>query len=76
MSLGAGRETKEQSVDPGVGITLNAKTGASVAEGALLATLSFNDHDRVETALALLREAWEIGEALPPQALIIERIDG
>ena len=76
MSLGAGRETKEQSVDPGVGITLNAKTGASVAEGAPLATLAFNDHDRVETALALLQEAWEIGEALTPQALIIERIDG
>ena len=76
MSLGAGRETKEQSVDPGVGITLNAKTGASVAEGAPLATLAFNDHDRVETALALLQDAWEIGEALTPQALIIERIDG
>ena len=76
MSLGAGRETKEDSVDPGVGITLHAKSGDPVEAGAPLATLAFNDHDRVEAALAMLREAWKIGEAPTPQALIIERIDG
>ncbi len=74
MQLGAGRETKEDSVDPGVGITLHAKTGEIVEEGGVLASLSFNDHDRVEAALALLRGAWQIGEAPDPQPLIIDRI--
>lgn len=75
MSLGAGRETKEDFIDPGVGITLHAKTGDSVERGDPLATLAFNDHDRVETALPLLREAWEIGEAPTHQEIIIDRID-
>jgi thymidine phosphorylase len=74
MRLGAGRETKEDAIDPGAGITLHAKTGESVEAGAPLATLAFNDHDRVEGSLALLKDAWDIGEAPTIQPLIIDRI--
>lgn len=76
MRLGAGRETKEDLVDPGVGITLHAKIGTEVAAGTPLATLAFNDHDRVEAALALLHSAWEIGENAETKPLIIDRITG
>lgn len=74
MRLGAGRETKEDSIDAAVGITLHAKTGDQVEKGGRLAVLAFNDHDRVESALALLRDAWEIGDPVSPSDLILDRI--
>lgn len=39
MAIGAGRETKEDGVDPTAGIVLNKKPGDSVHRGELLATL-------------------------------------
>lgn len=74
MRLGAGRETKEDSIDAAVGITLHAKTGDQVEKGGRLAVLAFNDHDRVESALALLRNAWEIGDPVARSNLILDRI--
>ncbi len=74
MRLGAGRETKEDMVDPAVGISLRAKTGHTVEIGEPVAVLHFNDHDRVEAALALLRDAWDIGDPAGPAPLVIERI--
>jgi len=42
MQLGAGRETKEDSINPAVGIVLNKKIGSYVKEGDVLA---FIHHD-------------------------------
>lgn len=43
MRLGAGRATKEDDIDPNVGIRLHVKVGASVRQGDVLATLYAND---------------------------------
>jgi pyrimidine-nucleoside phosphorylase len=43
MRLGAGRATKEDDIDPDVGIRLHVKVGDSVDRGDLLATLYAND---------------------------------
>lgn len=43
--LGAGRETKEDLIDYGVGIVLNKKVGDLVFEGELLATIYYNKSD-------------------------------
>jgi pyrimidine-nucleoside phosphorylase len=74
--LGAGRERKEDTVDPGVGITLEAKTGERVEKGQPLARVHFNDPARWAAQKESLASAWVIEEAaLPPQPLVIERID-
>jgi len=47
MELGAGRATKEQDVDPAVGIVLGVKVGDRVAPGTLLASVH---HDQLLAA--------------------------
>jgi pyrimidine-nucleoside phosphorylase len=60
VRLGAGRQTKEEDVDPGVGITVHARVGDAVSAGDPLATVRYRDTDRLAAALAQLDGAWEI----------------
>jgi pyrimidine-nucleoside phosphorylase len=74
--LGAGRERKEDSVDSGVGITLEAKVGDTVEAGEPLARVHYNDPARWEAQKETLVSAWSIEESAPPtQPLVLERID-
>jgi thymidine phosphorylase len=76
MRLGAGRERKEDTIDPGVGITLLAKPGDRIDHGQGLLRLAYRHPARLEEALTVLEGAFGIGEEPPePAALIIERID-
>ena len=71
MLLGAGRETVESSIDPGVGFVLGKKVGDAVAAGEPLATVHVNDRRRLDEALAMLRRAIRVGpEAPPPRPLV------
>jgi pyrimidine-nucleoside phosphorylase len=73
--LGAGRQRKEDAVDPAVGIMLHAKRGAAVDVGSPLATVAYNDAGRLEAALPLLTEAWSISDqTLPSRELIIGEV--
>lgn len=60
VRLGAGRRTKEEDVDPGVGITIHARVGDAVNPGDPLATVRYRDPDRLAAALTQLEGAWEI----------------
>lgn len=73
--LGAGRERKEDSIDPGVGITLVAKPGDRVEKGQTLARVAYGDEGRWQAVRGMLAEAWSIAEE-PPRAvpLVGERI--
>ncbi len=74
--LGAGRERMEDSIDPGVGVTLEAKIGQRVEEGDLLATVHHNSPDKWEAHREALASAWEISDEAPsPPDLVLERID-
>ncbi len=76
MRLGAGRERKEDTIDPAVGITLHVKPGAKVAKDQPLLTLHYRHPARLEEALRVLDGAIEISEHQPEvPPLIIERID-
>lgn len=73
--LGAGRQRKEDLVDPGVGVTLACKVGAAVRRGDLLATAHYSDERRWIEARGLLESAFRIGrKATPPLALVLEKI--
>lgn len=74
--LGAGRERKEDTVDSGVGITLEAKVGDRVEAGQALARVHYNDTARWNAQKESLASAWSIEDtAPPPQPLVLERID-
>ena len=69
MRLGAGRERKEDAIDPGVGLRVLAKVGDPVEAGQPLVRLAWADPARLATALPLVERALEIGEervAPPP----------
>ena len=63
--LGGGRERKEDSVDPAVGIVLHKKVGDAVSAGETLATIYYNAETRAVRAGKLLEESYQIAESLP-----------
>jgi pyrimidine-nucleoside phosphorylase len=58
--LGGGRERKEDSVDPAVGIVLQKKVGDAVSAGEALATIYYNAEARAARARQLLEESYQI----------------
>ncbi|MBQ8563009.1 MAG: pyrimidine-nucleoside phosphorylase [Firmicutes bacterium] len=68
---GAGRATKEDVVDLSAGICLHKKVGDAVAEGDVLATFYGNDSLKVEAAVRMAKEAFQLsGEPVQPPQLI------
>jgi pyrimidine-nucleoside phosphorylase/thymidine phosphorylase len=75
--LGGGRERKEDSVDPLVGIVLHKKVGDRVESGEPLATIYYNAEARAERARQLIAGACEIADApLAAQRPLVHKIVG
>ncbi len=79
MALGAGRETKDDSIDLAVGVTLLKKVGDKVSSGEELALLHMNslpDAPPAAKACRLVREAYTIGPSpVPKPRLILGYVD-
>ena len=60
MLLGAGRRTKEESIDYAVGLMLNKKVGDEVKEGESLVTIYAN-REEVEDVKQVLYDNIKIG---------------
>jgi len=74
--LGAGRARKEDPVDAGVGIALQAKEGDAVERGAPLAVVRYTKRARFEAVRASIEDSFTVGAARPrARPLILERID-
>jgi pyrimidine-nucleoside phosphorylase len=75
--LGGGRERKEDSVDPAVGIVLHKKVGDRVNAGEPLATIHYNAETRAVRARQMISESYQIAEA-PPQTKrpLVHRVIG
>jgi thymidine phosphorylase len=71
--IGAGRDTKEDNIDPAVGVILEVKTGQKVEAGGVLCRLYYTSEDRVEDASQQIEDAFRIS-AQPPEEreLILE----
>ncbi|WP_040228327.1 pyrimidine-nucleoside phosphorylase [Bhargavaea cecembensis] len=70
MHLGAGRATKDEEIDLGVGIVLKKKVGDEVRKGEPLAEVHTNGRG-TETAIAMIREHIKIGpQRIAPPPLI------
>lgn len=75
MRLGAGRERKEDTIDPGVGITVHHKPGDEVSEGEPVLTLTYRHPARLDEALRVLEGAITMAEEPPVgQSLVIDRV--
>ena len=61
--LGGGRERKEDSVDPAVGIVLHKKVADRVEAGEPLATIHYNAQAKGDRAKQLIERSWEIDDA-------------
>ncbi|MDH6363878.1 pyrimidine-nucleoside phosphorylase [Enterococcus sp. PF1-24] len=69
MMLGAGRKTKEDSIDFAVGLVLNKKVGDAVTEGESLLTIYSNTEDIAEVT-RLIYNNIEIGNQVDEPPLI------
>lgn len=63
--LGAGRETKEDTIDFSAGIRILAKTGDKVEEGDTIAVLFTSSQDKAEEARQMYLKAVQISEQKP-----------
>jgi pyrimidine-nucleoside phosphorylase len=75
--LGGGREKKEDSVDPAVGIVLHKKVADAVSTGEPLATIYYNAESRAPQARQLLQQSYSITDS-PPRTKrpLIHRVIG
>jgi thymidine phosphorylase len=71
LELGAGRRTKEDPIDYGVGIVLHKKRGDAVSAGEPLADVHARDADTAEKAKQEVLAAYELGEAPPPPRKVV-----
>lgn len=63
--LGAGREKKDDIIDFGAGIYLCKKTGDEVREGDTVARLYTNKNEYADSALAVIKEAFDYSQKKP-----------
>lgn len=73
--LGAGREKKEDAIDPSVGIVLVKKVGDSVETGEVLAYVHANDESKLQEAKKRLKEIIKISDKpIQKEPVILEII--
>jgi thymidine phosphorylase len=75
--LGGGRERKEDSVDPAVGIVLHKKIGDAVSADEPLATIYYNAETRAARARQLLEASYGISDSFRSEKRpLIHRVIG
>ena len=76
MTLGGGREKKEDSVDPGVGLVLEKKIGDAVEAGESLCAIHYNSEGKLVPAARLLAQSFEIGDNAPAATPLVLKLIG
>jgi pyrimidine-nucleoside phosphorylase len=74
LFLGAGRFTKEDSIDPSSGMTVHKKIGDPVGEGESLVTLHYNEERNLSQALDLTGRAYVISQEKPPPFRLVHEV--
>ncbi len=73
--LGGGRERKEDSVDPSVGVEVHKKLGDKVSAGEPLCTIHCHSDQQAARAKTLLEESYQIAAAPPAhKASLVHRV--
>ncbi len=74
--LGAGRDTKEDAIDPAVGIILEVKVGQRVDAGGVLCRLYHTTEDRLDEAAQAVEDAFKISAQTPEERELILEVVG
>jgi pyrimidine-nucleoside phosphorylase len=74
--IGAGRDTKEDSIDPAVGVILEVKVGQKVESGGVLCRIYHTKEDRLEEAAEMIEDAFRISSTAPEERDIILEVVG
>jgi pyrimidine-nucleoside phosphorylase len=72
--LGAGRDRKDDPIDPSVGLVLARKVGDAVQVGDPLATVHAARADQFESVRERVQAAFDIGVKAAPRRLVLGRI--
>ncbi len=73
-SLGAGRQRKDDRIDPVVGVIVEKKIGDKVEIGDRIATIHGNDETKIQQAEAILKSCYVLGDSAQAPQLIVERV--
>ncbi len=60
--IGAGRNTKEDSIDPAVGVILEVKVGQKIDAGSILCRIYHTSETNLEEAATLVEDAFKISQ--------------
>ncbi len=74
--MGAGRNTKEDSVDAAVGVILEIKVGEKVDAGAVLCRLYYTNEGTLEEAAEMVEGAFRISAQKPDERELILEVVG
>jgi len=74
--IGAGRDKKEDAIDPAVGIILEVKAGEKVDAGSVLCRLYYTREDRVDEAAEMVEDAFRISAQKPEERELILEVVG
>jgi pyrimidine-nucleoside phosphorylase len=74
--IGAGRDRKEDAVDPAVGVILEVKVGEKVEAGSVLCRLYYTKEDHVEEAAEMVEDAFRISAQRPDERELILEVVG
>ncbi len=74
--IGAGRDRKEDSIDPAVGVILEVKVGQKIDANSILCRLYYTGDERVEEAAQLVEDAFRISATPPDERELILEVVG
>jgi len=74
--IGAGRDTKDDVIDPAVGVILEVKVGQKVEAGGVLCRMYHTGEERLEDAAQLIEDAFRISSTEPEERELILEVVG
>jgi pyrimidine-nucleoside phosphorylase len=74
--IGAGRDAKDDRIDPAVGVILEVKVGQKVDAGGVLCRLYYTSDEHVEEAAQLVEDAFRISGTVPEERELILEVVG
>ncbi|MBX9600862.1 MAG: thymidine phosphorylase [Bryobacteraceae bacterium] len=74
--IGAGRDIKEDAIDPAVGVILEVKVGQKIEAGSVLCRLYYTNEERLEEAADMVEDAFRISQSAPEERELILEVVG
>ncbi len=74
--MGAGRDRKEDVIDPAVGVILEVKAGEKVDAGSVLCRLYYTSEENLDEAADLVEDAFRISGSRPDERELILEVVG